>query len=93
MSKWNKIVSYYILYFDYQTHVNIDILQKVYFNLTNIIYYVTMSITIKTYHEKLLWNFHNSCEKEIEILYPYKPIPEQGLEHFKQNEVWKIEKN
>ena len=33
-----------------------------------------------------LYGFHNSCEKKIEISYPYKPIPEKGLEHFKQEQ-------
>ena len=72
---------------NYQTHVNINILQKTHSNLINITYYVTMYITIKAYLEKLLCNLHNSYAKEIELSYPYKPIPEEGLEHLKQNEV------
>ena len=82
----SKKVSVNPLCDNYQTHVNINILQKSHFTLTNIKYYVTMFITI-TYPEKLLCNFHNSYEKEIELSYPYKPIPEQDLEHLKQNEV------
>ena len=83
----SKKVSINLLCDNYQTHVILYILQKTHSNLINIRYYVTMYITIKAYHEKLLCNFHNSYEKEIELSYPYKPIPEQGLEYLKQNEV------
>ena len=41
----------------------------------------------------LLWNFHNSYEKEITISYSYKPIPEQGSEHFKQEQSMNFLKN
>ncbi len=34
----------------------------------------------------------NCCKKEIKISYPYKPIPEQGLEHFKQEQSMKFQK-
>ena len=40
----------------------------------------------------LLCNLHNSYEMKIEISYPYKPIPEQGSAHFKQEKSMKFKK-
>ena len=60
--------------------------QYIIFNLANLFYYVTINFTVIVDfiviagREKLLCNLHNSYASKINILYVYKPIPEQGLE-------------
>ena len=55
-------------------------------------YYVTMYITAKSYLKCCHVTFATvvkvlqQLQNKIEISYPYKPIPEQGLEHFKQEQ-------